>query len=928
MKREKNIAKKGDFKVSKVLKDFRDFKDFKDLKDFKDNSQFSIFFTGLSLFFKVLPHQVRQAYHSSSSRCNFPAWLQRRHGLRPQWSKFSILLLLFLLPLPLMAQSDIDTLAPVARDGVDHIIKYNARDSVAMDLKSRRAFLYSDGTIDYDSLLLKADRIDVDFDHHTLHANGTLDSAGHTVGRPFFKQDGTEYHADSITFNYDNKKGIIHGVITQEGEGFLHGQKVKKLNDSVMYLSGGSYTTCNYAHPHFAINFTKSKLIAGDKIVTGPAWLSIEDVPTPIALPFAFFPITKSRQSGVLFPSYGWMNYRGYYLKDGGYYFALGDNWDLSLLGDLYTNGSWALEARSNYFKRYKHKGAFDVRYGITYQGIRGDSTTFSQYSDFKFVWRHEQDAKANPYSRFSADVNLQSRNYNRTTLNRDDYFNSTTTSSINFSTKLGTYFNLSASARESYNVQTGVMNIKLPSLSLSSITVYPLRRSDPVGGYRWYENLSLSYVLNAENNITAQDTDLFKQTTLDRMQYGVSHSIPLSLSVKVLKFFNWTTSVNYNERWHWSTINKSYDNSTGAVTIDTVRGFRANRDFNISSSLSTRVYGMFQFKGGPLKALRHVINPTLSFSYHPDFGAASLGWWRQYTDTTGYVHRYSIFEQSLYGGPPDGRSGAVRLSISNNLEVKWQNPFDTTAEVKKIPLIENLTLSMGYDLAKDSLNLSALTVSGRTTLFRNVVINYSGSFSPYVIDTLGNIHNELMWNKERRLFRTENSTWSTQLSLSLNNNTFSGGSDQRSGGRPATAILQTPYNYNPVLMTGGYYDFSVPWNISLSYNLNYVNRFVAREMHLEHETTQSISLSANVSLTKNWRIAASTGYDFVNHGMSYTTVDVYRDLHCWEMRFSWVPFGYYQSWFFQINIKADALKDVKYEKRQNYQENTGYYLR
>jgi hypothetical protein len=232
----------------------------------------------------------------------------------------------------------------------------------------------------------------------------------------------------------------------------------------------------------------------------------------------------------------------------------------------------------------------------------------------------------------------------------------------------------------------------------------------------------------------------------------------------------------------------------------------------------------------------------------------------------------------------------------------------------------------MGYDLAKDSLNLSALTVSGRTTLFRNVVINYSGSFSPYVIDSLGNIHNELMWNKERRLFRTENSTWSTQLSLSLNNNTFSGGSDQRSGGRPATAILQTPYNYNPVLMTGGYYDFSVPWNISLSYNLNYVNRFVAREMHLEHETTQSISLSANVSLTKNWRIAASTGYDFVNHGMSYTTVDVYRDLHCWEMRFSWVPFGYYQSWFFQINIKADALHDVKYEKRQSYQENNGYY--
>lgn len=838
---------------------------------------------------------------------------------------FSVLLVI---PYPVFAQiHDIDTLAKVSRNGVEHVIKYQAKDSVAMDLTTRHAFLYSDGSIDYDSMLLRADQIEVDFDHHLLHANGTLDSTDNIIGRPFFRQDGTEYHADSITFNYDNKKGIIHGVITQEGEGFLHGEKVKKINDSIMYLSGGSYTTCNYAHPHFAINFTKSKLILGDRIVTGPAWLSIEDVPTPVALPFAFFPITKERQSGILIPSYGWMNYRGYYLKDGGYYFALSDNWDLALQGDLYTNGSWAFEAKSNYYKRYKYKGLFDARYGITYEGMRGDTNTFNTYSDFKFTWRHEQDPKANPYSRFSADVNLQSRNYNRNTSVRNDYFNSTTTSSINFSTKLGSYLNLSASARESYNVQTGIMNIKLPSLSLSSITIYPLRRSNPSGGYRWYENLSLSYVLNAENNITAEDSNIFSQATLDRMQYGVHHRIPLSLSIKVLKFFNWTNNFTFNERWHWSTIEKNYDNTTGVVTTDTLQGFRANRDFNISSSLSTRIYGLFQLKGGPLKAIRHVINPSVSFSFHPDFGAASFGWWKQYTDTTGYVHRYSIFQNSLYGGPPDGRSGSLNVSIGNNLEIKWQNPFDTTAEVTKIPLIENLTLSMSYDFAKDSLNLSPLTVSGRTTLFRNLVVNYSGSFSPYVIDSLGRLHNEFLWKKEHRLFRTDNSTWSTQLSLSLNEKTFSGdGGDAKSQGRPTTTILQTPYNYNPVLMTGGFVDFSVPWNISLNYNFNYVNSFVAREMSMEHQTTQSISLSANVSLTKNWKIAATTGYDIVNDGWSYTTVDIYRDLHCWEMRFSWVPFGYYQSWFFQINIKADSLKDMKYEKRQNYQENSGYY--
>ena len=431
---------------------------------------------------------------------------------------------------------------------------------------------------------------------------------------------------------------------------------------------------------------------------------------------------------------------------------------------------------------------------------------------------------------------------------------------------------------------------------------------------------------MNAENNITAQDTDLFTQSTIDRMQYGIKHSIPISSTVKVLRFFNWTNAISYNERWHWSTIDRTYDASTGTLTTDTIRGFRANRDFNVSSSLSTRIYGMFQFKFGPLKALRHVINPSLSFTYHPDFGSASLGWWKEYTDKTGYVHRYSIFQNSLYGGPPDGRSGNIHLNIGNNLEIKVQNPFDTAAEVHKITLIESLNLGMGYDIARDSLNFSALTVSGRTTLFKNLVINYSGSFSPYVIDTLGNMHNRFLWNEEHRLFRTDNSTWSAQLSWSLNNNTFSSSNDTKSQGRPQRQILQTPYNYNPVLLTGTYVDFSVPWNLTLSYTFSHVNRFVAKEMNLKSETIQSITLSGNITLTPNWRASMSTGYDFVNKGVSYTTVDIYRDLHCWEMRFSWVPFGYYRSWFFQINIKADALRDVKYEKRKNYQENNGYY--
>ena len=837
-----------------------------------------------------------------------------------------MLVLLLLSARAATAQTDIDTLMRISPDAVDQLVKYKARDSVAMDLSTRRAFLYSDGKIDYGEMILEADRIEVDFGNQILHAYGTTDTAGDAVGRPFFKQDGDEYHADTITYNYNTQKGIIQSVITQEGEGYLHGKKVKKLNDSVMYLSGGSYTTCNYAHPHFAINFTKSKLITGDKIVTGPAWITVEDAPTPIAVPFAFFPITHDRASGLIIPSYGWMNYRGYYLKDGGYYWAINDNLDLSLLGEIFTNLSWAGEVKTNYYRRYHYKGLFDMRLGRVYTGIRGDPNTFNSYSDFKLVWQHDQDAKANPNSRFSANVNLQSRNYNKNTTNSSDYFSSTTTSSISYNTKLGSYLNLAATARESYNAQTGVMTIKLPSITLSSVTIYPLRRKKPVGGYRWYENISLSYVLNAEDNITTQDSDLFKQVTIDRMRYGIQHSIPLSSTVKVFKYFNWTNSIAYYERWHWSTINKNYDSVTNTVTIDTIRGFRANRDFSFTSNLSTRIYGMFQFKHGPLKAVRHVINPTIGFNFRPDFGAAYLGYWKEYTDNTGYVHRYSIFEQSLYGGPPDGRSGQLRVSIGNNLEIKVQNPFDTAADVKKVTLLENLTFGGSYDLAKDSLNFSNLSITGRTTLFRSVVINYSGSFCPYVIDSIGNMHNRFLWKEERKLFRTQNSTWSAQLSLNLNNNTFKA-DGEKSKGQPVYNLLQTPYNYSPTMLMGGYVDFSVPWNISVSYSFSHVSSYVARERNLKSETIQSISLSGNLSLTPNWKLAMTTGYDFVNHGMSYTTVDIYRDLHCWEMRFSWVPFGYYRSWSFQINIKADALRDVKYEKRESYLENQGYYM-
>ncbi len=826
------------------------------------------------------------------------------------------------------------TLPPLAPspNALSSIVHYKAADSIAIDINKRKAQLYSKGVIEYDGMELKADAIRVDFDRQTLRAQPVTDTAGKITGRPFFKQGDDEYMADTIVFNYNTHKGLISGVITQQGDGFLHGSRVKRVNDSVMYLNGGQYTTCNHAHPHFAINFTHSKLITGDKIFTGPAYVTIEDVPTPLVLPFAFFPMSHDRTSGILMPSYGWMNNRGYYLKDGGYYLAINDHLDLSLIGEIYTNLSWAAEARSNYYVRYKYKGDIDIRYGITKEGIPGDSNTFHKFSDFKIAWKHDQDSKANPRSRFSANVNLQSRNYNKNTTNRNDYFNSTTTSSISYTAQLGSSLNFAASLRESYNAQTGLFNLKLPSLSLSSTTFYPMRRKEAAGNLRWYENLSLSYTLSADNNINAQDSDLLKLQTLQRMQYGVQHSIPLALTLKVLKHFNWTNSASYNERWHWSTIRKSFDTATNALHIDTVRGFRANREVSFNSSLSTRIYGMFNFKYGPVKALRHVINPSVSFSYHPDFGNPALGWWQSYTDNTGYVHRYSIFEQSLYGGPADGRSGRINFSIGNNLEMKVANPKDTVTGTRKITLLESLNISMSYDMARDSLRWSDLSITGRTTLFKNLVINYSSSFSPYYIDSEGRKHNRFIWNEpgQKKLLQKNNSNWSTQISYSINNNTFKPekeGKPAKSQGQQIVApIMQSPYNYNPSLLMGTYADFSMPWNLSLNYTLSYVSTYVAAQYNFKNDIIQTLSLSANANLTENWRVAISTGYDFVNRGLSYTSLDIYRDLHCWEMRFNWVPFGYYKSWNFVINIKASSLKDVKYQKQHPYQDNQGYY--
>ena len=417
-------------------------------------------------------------------------------------------------------------------------------------------------------------------------------------------------------------------------------------------------------------------------------------------------------------------------------------------------------------------------------------------------------------------------------------------------------------------------------------------------------------------------------QTSKMQKKNGISHSVPISSSVKVLKYFNWTNKITYNERWHWSTIRKELDPITNAPVVDTVTGFRANRDATFNSTLNTRLYGMFNFKKGFVKAIRHVVKPSLSFNFRPDFGNPNLGFWQSYTDTLGMEQRYSIFEQSLYGGPSYGKTGNVGFSISNNLEMKVASKNDTLSDTRKIILIEDLTLGMSYDMAKDSLNWSSLTVTGRTTLFKSLVVNYSGYFIPYVLDDEGNMTNQFLWEKENRLFKRKNSQWNMQLNWTLNSNTFKDNADTKTeqSAIPTEAMLQSPFN-NPNQMLGSVVDFSVPWNLSVAYTLSFISQYYAMLMGYETDVVQTVSVRGDLNLTKNWKIAFTTGFDFETKKMSYTSIDIYRDLHCWEMRFNWVPFGYYKSWNFTINVKAGMLQDLKYNMRNSYQDNQNYIL-
>ena len=550
---------------------------------------------------------------------------------------------------------------------LDARIDYSAEDSLTFFLDNKDVFLYNKAKIDYDKMKLESGFMTVNFDTKTLFAEGVKDSTDTIAQAPIFKEGNAEYKSKELKYNFDTKQGLISNVFTKESDGYLHGEKVKKKDDRTMYISSGMFTTCNNEdHPHFGISFSKAKAITDDKIVTGPAWFSLMEIPLPVGIPFAYFPFTDGKKSGFLMPSYGNAANRGYYLRNIGWYFAINDYIDLALRGDIYTNLSYALNISSSYVKRYKYRGSIEFRYEDNHTGLK-NTPSYSSSSDFKFRWTHSQEAKSHPYRTFSANVNLVSSKFNQYTTNVSDYFNNTTTSSIAFSTRFGSAWSFTANLGESYNINSGAINLDLPSMTLSSIQFYPFRKKKSSGKRKWYEDISFSYRANLINTIDTYDSLLTSSDLIKNFRNGIMHSIPISSNVKILKHLNWTNSISYTERWYTNSLSKTYNPETDLIDKDTIYGFIANRNANFTSSINTRLYGMFTFKKGFIKAVRHVINPSISFNYTPDFSEPSLGFYVFYTDKEGKRVYYSKTENGVFGSPPQRASGVISFSLGNN---------------------------------------------------------------------------------------------------------------------------------------------------------------------------------------------------------------------------------------------------------------------
>ena len=867
----------------------------------------------------------------------------------------------------------LDSINRQRANGINSPVQYEASDSLVYNAKSKTALLYGQSKVKYENMDLEAEKIHMSLDSSLVHATGTrdtTDSTGHTlVGTPVFSMGQDKYESDTMAFNFKTKKGLISKVYTQQEDGFLQSEISKRSANGDVYLQHGRYTTCDKKHPDFYIALSRGKVRPGKDVTFGPAYLVVADVPLPLAIPYGFFPFTKSYSSGFIMPTYGDESARGFYLRDGGYYFAINDKWDLKLLGEIYTKGSWGLSAASNYNKRYRYSGSFFLSYQNTKTGDK-NMPDYSEQKSFKVQWSHRQDAKANPYSSLSASVNFATSSYERNNLNSlynpQTLSQSTRTSSVSWSTTFSSIgLSLSSTANLSQNMRDSTLSVTLPDLNISLSRFYPFKRKHAAGDERWYEKISMSYTGQISNRIDTKEDRFLKSNLIKDWRNGWNHSIPICGNFTLFNYINVSPSFNFQDRMYTHKIMRSWDETAQKEACDTIYGFNNVYNYNMSISASTKLYGFFtpnrKIFGDKIQTIRHVITPSVSFSYAPDFGQGRYGYYKTYqkTNADGSVDlvEYSPYEGQLYGVPGKGKTGNISFDIANNVEMKIKSDKDSTG-IKKISLIDELGLAMSYNLATDYHPLSDLTMRIRLKWWKNYTFNMNAVFASYAyeLDKDGKpyVGNRTLWGMGKfGRFQGTSQNFSFTLTPEKLKKWFGGGDDEEDKKKKSNkddedgVDTDIESNVDDTMVEGqrgakksgggkaetdadGYMRFNMPWSLTFGYGItmreNTSGKFNTKSMRYPYKFSQNLNFSGNLRLSDGWNISFSSGYDFDQHKMSMTTASLQRDLHCFNMSCS-VVLAPYTSYNFSFRCNAATLTDaLKYDKRSGYSNAVQWY--
>ncbi len=834
-----------------------------------------------------------------------------------------------------------DSLLTVKKDAkkpfLEAEVRYASEDSLIFKIGEKKVFLYDKANVDYQDISLKADRIEYNFNWKTVNAAGAIDSSGKLAGKPEFTQGSDKFTFDTINYNFESRKGKIKNIITQQGEGYVHSMYTKRFADGEIHMQKGMYTTCDEEHPHFYIALTKAISIPKNKTISGPAYMVFEDIPLPIlGLPFGFFPNTSTRASGLILPDFRDEQRRGFGLVNGGWYMALGEYVDLTILGSLFSRGTWMASTKSSYYKRYKFSGGFNADFAMN---RISDDPNAPESKDFKITWSHSRDSKANPTSKFSANVNFSTASYEqKQSTSMNNLLSNQKNSSISFAKNWpGRPFNFTANLNGTQSTKTRQVSLTLPSMAFNMNRIYPFRGKHSDGTYNWLENIQVSYSSRMENKINTTDSMLFTNDTWKKMQNGFSHTIPISLAgIKLFKLINITPSVNYSGVLFPYYIRKTPGADTSIFqsnkfNIDTIRKITYAHAVSTSLGISAspKIYGTFvsKRKDSYIEAIRHVMTPSISASYTPKMSGLLPDYHRQVAGPATISRHvtpsdYSIYEGQLYSVPSlNTQSASLRFGLNNNLEMKVRSKSDTTGQGKKLVLLDNLNFSTGYNPLADNFKWSQVSMTGSTSLFKNRLnLQFNSSFDPYALDSSYKRVDKFQINEKGRLFRT------TSASISAGFRLQSGAAGKKKSSGEAKPGEDLPNGMVPGYddtfddasgaYRSDYVDFDIPWSLNVDYSWSY------SKPANKASYTHTVRLSGDISITPKWKIGANTGYDLIAKEFSITNISINRDLHCWEMRISVVPFGDYRSYSFTINARSSILRDLKYDKKESWYDN------